>query len=427
MLRYQFTKKLAIFLTSSLLLLLIWDEGAVIWHQHDQLSDGRRPLFSFLTRALSSGRSIRRRFIQRHIDSFTPSSHSRRTLCVDQGGFYKGSWVRTPNVTRPHTHVKLKPHAFTRAELDFRKIYPIEQGWKKYHLPWNEYDFEPHQAACKIPEWNVTRACQILDGALSTSRRILFVGDSMSFTMALSFLLLMGGDGIITDQSAWKEQAICDEGILPKGPIFVHFIRNDALYVDPTNVKSWKEIPELSKTEMAGTDFRVSKPWTPYYDESKPELVILNLGTHIHSTRFFKVLLDEALSFLSQRRAMAVAMGRRPPRILWRTTAPGHPECWKHQEPIMEGKEGASPLYEGVYRDRYTWHLIKDMNTYMETRVKEVLGENDGPTVMRLHDIVKERADGHLQGDLGDCLHYHLPGPPDWWTRVFLEVLRELV
>ena len=51
--------------------------------------------------------------------------------------------------------------------------------------------------------------------------------------------------------------------------------------------------------------------------------------------------------------------------------------------------------------------------------------------VLPLDQVTKARADGHLGKSEGreenpDCLHYHLPGPPDWWTRVFVDVLEEV-
>jgi len=180
---------------------------------------------------------------------------TRRMACVDQEGFYQGRWVHAPNVSRPHTHIKLKDHAFTRAEITFRKTFPLKEGREQHHLPWNQYDFVPDEEKCAIGEWNVTEACLVLDRSMmggSGSRRVLFVGDSMSFTMALSFVLMMGGDSsaIITNQALWKEQPICSS--LENGPILVQFIRNDALYISPTKLSSWEPNPELRKEEKGG-------------------------------------------------------------------------------------------------------------------------------------------------------------------------------
>jgi hypothetical protein len=355
----------------------------------------------------------------------------------------------------------LKDHAFTRAEITFRKTFPLKEGREQHHLPWNQYDFVPDEEKCAIGEWNVTEACLVLDRSMmggSGSRRVLFVGDSMSFTMALSFVLMMGGDSsaIITNQALWKEQPICSS--LENGPILVQFIRNDALYISPTKLSSWEPNPELRKEEKGGInpslppslpvqlgdqdtkgiDWKVSKPWTPYYEQHKPELVVFNLGMHVHSDLFFDLLLDDTLAYLQQSREEEGGReGGRAPRVVWRTTAAGHPHCWEYEGPREEEDEGGREggvRYEGVYKEKFTWHLIEGMNERMERRVREVLGEDEdeggregGVMVLKAHEVVKERRDGHLEGEGKDCLHYHLPGPADWWTRVFLEVLDEVV
>ena len=34
-----------------------------------------------------------------------------------------------------------------------------------------------------------------------------------------------------------------------------------------------------------------------------------------------------------------------------------------------------------------------------------------------------ERGDRHFGG--GDCLHWCLPGPPDWWNKVLMLIMAE--
>jgi hypothetical protein len=141
------------------------------------------------------------------------------------------------------------------------------------------------------------------------------------------------------------------------------------------------------------------------------------------------------------------------PRLFFRTTAAGHPECTKYTQPIFleEGREAETYAYnyEGKYSDRFTWHLIDEYNQILEGRVKEVFAANaeednkqerlrhrhtqtharpPSPpvTVMKLHQVSHLRPDGHVGGETDDCLHYLLPGIPDWWNRVFIDVLEAL-
>ena len=235
---------------------------------------------------------------------------------------------------------------------------------------------------------------------------------------------------IITNQSLWQEQTICSS--LEKGPILVNFIRNDALYTSPVKLLAWDQNPEISKKKKGGIDWKASKPWTPYYEIKKPELVVLNLGLHVHSDSFFDSLLENVLGYLKEKREADEREGRKAPRVVWRTTAAGHPECWKYERPMEEGEEGkeGGVRYEGVYKERYTWHLTAGMNQRMERRVMDALGEGgrEGEVmVLKVHEVSEKRWDGHLAGEGKDCLHYHVPGPADWWSRVFVEVLDEVV
>lgn len=93
------------------------------------------------------------------------------------------------------------------------------------------------------------------------------------------------------------------------------------------------------------------------------------------------------------------------------------------------GKEGGVK-YEGVYKERFTWHLIEEMNQRMERRVMEAFGKGvrEGEVmVLKVHKVTEKRWDGHLVGEGKDCLHYHVSGPADWWTRIFVEMLDEVL
>ena len=229
---------------------------------------------------------------------------------------------------------------------------------------------------------------------------------------------------------------------------------------------------------MRGIDFTASRPWTTYYEGSKPDVVVLNLGTHVHSLEYFQVLLDDTLDYLQQemrerwRRSRFLAeeeegkdgdsgnevfsssplssSSSSSPRLFFRTTAAGHPECTKYTHPIFleEGREAETYAYnfEGKYSDKFTWHLIDSYNHYMEKRVKEVFAadaeeEKQGRhmhthtdarphsppvTVMKLHQVSHLRPDGHVGGETDDCLHYLLPGVPDSWTRIFIDILEAM-
>lgn len=93
------------------------------------------------------------------------------------------------------------PHFYT-AEMAFRQEFPINQGWEQYYLPWNQYDWLPTNPICHIQDWNVTKVCHLLGGPLAQGH-VLFVGDSMTFTMAESLLMMLGEQKPVMDQYNW--------------------------------------------------------------------------------------------------------------------------------------------------------------------------------------------------------------------------------
>lgn len=72
------------------------------------------------------------------------------------------------------------------------------------------------------------------------------------------------------------------------GALSVQYLRNDALYTseyvlegiaeEPGEGEPEGEAKEGSADAWSGVDFQRSRPWTPYLQDAKPELLMLNLG-----------------------------------------------------------------------------------------------------------------------------------------------------
>ncbi len=343
------------------------------------------------------------------------------------------------------------------AERAFRQTHPIEEASSttphppSEYLPHNQYDWESTAPECRLSPFNRTRACLALSKAAGgdgrgKQGRILFVGDSMSYTHALSLLFMLGPDDgnagrWVPKQTEWKEAAVCGDELGGEDrAVLLHFIRNDGLYVAREKVAGWgqQRRQDLAAVAHDGLNFTSSRPWTPYFEEHLPGAVVLNMGLHVHGLAYYKALLDDTLGYLQRHRAQwqhqekQATSGNAYPRLLFRTTAPGHPECWRYAGPVSEEEARQLGEYEGKYRSRFTWHLIPEFNGYLERRISEVLGqgeeeeveEEEGALLLRADQITRRRPDGHLSA--ADCLHYHLPGPPDAWTLTFLETLYAL-
>ena len=117
--------------------------------------------------------------------------------------------------------------------------------------------------------------------------------------------------------------------------------------------------------------------------------------------------------------------------IIWlRSVLPGHENCTDESTPI-------NPLsnfqeFRKIYRDGMSrWHGWDKHALYNQRLEAEVIKiKRDefwtGPQVdlFDIHWMTALRRDGHPSEK--DCLHYLLPGPPDWWNHLFYSNLKEL-
>jgi hypothetical protein len=75
-----------------------------------------------------------------------------------------------------------------------RTFASVIQGFDRYFLPYNQWDWLPADPACRLRRFDRKAMCSILTHL--NASEVLFVGDSTSDTHAQSFLLLMGGPSV---------------------------------------------------------------------------------------------------------------------------------------------------------------------------------------------------------------------------------------
>lgn len=91
-----------------------------------------------------------------------------------------------------------------------------------------------------------------------------------------------------------------------------------------------------------------------------------------------------------------------------------------HQSPYQSYTE-----YSAVWANQtkpYNWGLIESFNEYS----RNVLAHHRQPGQLDIQWLnvfpsTILRRDGHV--GFGDCLHYSLPGPTDWWAHLFFSML----
>lgn len=142
----------------------------------------------------------------------------------------------------------------------------------------------------------------------------------------------------------------------------------------------------------------------------KAGVIVINRGAHFQMLPFFARDLEAACRFL--RFTFPDKL------IIFRNTAPGHPNCTLYKEPLTERQD----LSNG--KGWYQWAYFREENE----RAKSIV-ESYGIVYMDVDAQTQFRADGHLGHNkvgVADCLHYCIPGALDTWVHLFYNTLVQL-
>jgi hypothetical protein len=147
------------------------------------------------------------------------------------------------------------------------------------------------------------------------------------------------------------------------------------------------------------------KFWTvfPLFD-----VILFNRGAHY--------VADDVLGLEMKQFAQTLSKSARADQLIfWRTTASGHPNCQlSNNIPSSEELK-----YSDLHRYKFHWPDFKHQNEL----IAEIV-EREAPGIISFIDIwnmTLARQDRHISSD--DCLHYCLPGPPDWYVQLFVYLL----
>ena len=102
-------------------------------------------------------------------------------------------------------------------------------------------------------------------------------------------------------------------------------------------------------------------------------------------------------------------------QLVFRTSVPGHEHCDHEKEPFKRPSDFK-------LAHLYNWDLVPANNQYM----RKVLATADpSAVVLNVTYMTELRPDGHRGSK--DCLHYILPGAPDWWSHLLVASLTRSV
>ena len=291
-----------------------------------------------------------------------------------------------------------------------------------------------------------------------------YIGDSILLHQYLSLLHLLGleqprlgGDG----RACWS----CLNKMSVVNCTATADVGNDQARALPITLRLWRcdRLDETARAEVVLPTLRKAR-----------SLTVLSVGAHYSPTkhREYNHSLELAWrDFVSHLRALADAIAnetahaRAQPRslsklqrrggrgavsttaaasiIVWRTSPMGHPGCaadhlYRHPAPpehILAPPVLSNPLTEWLQCDEcsgdFGWQQMPAMDE-LSTQSLEPLGVRTLDVTL----MTRQRPDSHTAFCWRkatdpttrwppDCLHYALPGVPDWWNAAMLSALNE--
>jgi len=243
--------------------------------------------------------------------------------------------------------------------------------------------------------------------------RLFFVGDSLTYMQV---------------QSLWKLFGLLDDPGEQFGPGFDRALTCPSSTTSATTNFTFSVVyvrnDHLSKE---GSCKDICNPWIDkYFSSRKRTLFVGNIGAHIMQFSQFRSEFDAFVELMNHT-IPANDM------IFFRTTVPGHGKCNAFHAPFNNMTE----FFENQQYDKYGWDKFTSYNDHVKQRIYNLqqLEQNNFTSgrsssgrkwfVLDVFPMTVLRPDGHRGGH--DCLHYSLPGPPDWWNHLLYSTLLDVV
>lgn len=202
---------------------------------------------------------------------------------------------------------------------------------------------------------------------------------------------LLGNEDKLGDQLHFANFTIHCQGTPPFN-LEIAYTRNDSLNNVTADIRTWPHF---------------FLPWVDYYRlDPTPTLLVTNMGMHSKTYAHYQRDFDAFVETVE-------GLNRSLDLVVYRTSVPGHAHCEDQKAPFATSEEfHVANVYnwaEVVLYNKYSRHQLSNLVTAKS-------GEVNGVSWMLLdvYPITILRPDGHLVENNGDCLHYKVPGVPDW-------------
>jgi hypothetical protein len=236
--------------------------------------------------------------------------------------------------------------------------------------------------------------------------RVMLVGDSIQFEMTGSLWKLLEHhddpvSGRLNGRRVARDVACGSAG----PPVRLVFILNDRLTTNSTAISPCAPEPRLWTPDIC-------YPWLKEYQQGdEGTLLVAASANHFHSISHYAEALDGFLA--------SVQRVRRPlDQLFFRLAVPGM--CGEFSAPIapedvvLEAGGGTDG------RPSYDWDLVPAFNEIARYKMRHAAASARVLDVYPMSILRPDARKGH-----GDCLHWWLPGVPDWWNHLLLAQLQE--
>lgn len=302
------------------------------------------------------------------------------------------------------------------------------------------YRWRPAQASrMRADSLHRAQFCEI--AAQRAIRSVLLVGDSITWGMGQSLLGLLGVAAGATDLRAGFQRHA--RASVPCG-------RSRSVEVEVTEVTlpgSCGGEGSRGRGEVAALAAKIVSA----------TVAVVNFGSHYgaeaaarrrqNRTSPFQVFVDDVLCLASELRKARLALPLEASRniLVWRSTPMGHPGCWEIGKGCRFGSLGRlhceqygaldGAMVAGGHRHwvactecggSFNWPMFPGFDRV----ARDVLGAI-GARFLDVSTMSAARPDGHtaMKHGMGalppDCLHYTIPGVPDWWNALLFGAILE--
>ena len=231
-----------------------------------------------------------------------------------------------------------------------------------------------------------------------------------------------------------------DDGLAPLTTVFyrTNYLLDDKDYTDPKKKahpksKKTSKLLDMDTLHAAVRNVLEAREW--------PDYLVINTGAwYLAGTRLFDaatkeeykdrvVLFDAATRFLVRQLeatfGVQAAGRRRVPQIVYRTDTIGHFPMPSFRPPTTDDPAAGKTCT--FLQPDHEFSPEKYGRAHKELLFNQTVWKHFGSSALLDHVWVLDagrislaRRDAHHNEEIGDCLHFCLPGPPDAWSDAFL-------